>query len=285
VPRFTVPDALARDLCSRLGTPLPSTFDEVVSLYRAWCARLPFDNVAKSIALLDGTTPPGADAVEVIERWMETGIGSTCWGHCTAFAGMLGVAGIDSRVAVDRMVRDDDVVDFHSFVVADIDGSPWAFDHIHVTERPLRLEAGEAATFGAYAAGFRRDDGRLVHWFANPERPGVDGRYVVLAADLDLDDVRAFCQISRQFTGVRSGRLFSRRFPASGMVHGRPADDGTAIEVRRWSGTTCTTETIVDPDAALAALGYPLAARALVERAGMVSVVDGSVRWATGPAT
>lgn len=285
MPHFALPDALALELCDRLDTPFPSTFDDVTALYQAWIAQVPFDAIAKAISMAAGTSLPGADAVEVVERWLGTGVGSTCWGHCTAFAGVLGAAGIDCRIAADRMVRDDDLIDFHSFVVAELDDGRWAFDHIHATDEPLLLEPGASGTHGPYAAGFRRDDGRLVHWYANPERPGSDERYVVLATDLDRDDVRAFCEIARHFTGVRAGRLYARRFPPGGFVQGRPTDDGTAFEVIRWLGDERTLERHTDPEAALVALGYPAAALALVEQAGMVEVDGGVARWPTGPLT
>lgn len=282
MPHFVLPDALARELCERLGTGLPTSFDQVIALYQAWIAHIPFDAIAKAIALAEGAAIPGADAVEVVERWLGTGVGSTCWGHCTAFAGVLGAAGIDSRIAVDRMVRDDDLIDFHSFVVAELDGARWAFDHIHATDEPLLLDVGSSGRHGPYAAGFRRDDGRLVHWYANPERPGGDERYVVLATDLDLDDVRAFCEMSRTFTGVRAGKLYVRRFPAGGFLQGRPTDDGSSFEVLRWAGATRTVEHFADPGAALDALGYPPEAMALVERAGMVTAdPGGTIRWAS----
>lgn len=272
-------DGLARELCARLGTPFPTTWSEVGSLYRRWCAEIPFDTIAKSIAVREGTTIPGADAVEVIERWLATGVGSTCWGHCTAFAGLLASAGIEARIAVDRAVRDDGVIDFHSFVLVDHEEEPWVFDQIHFTGDPVRFRDGERGGHGLYEAGFRAADGRMLHWFDNPQRSRDGEHYVVLATDLDLDDVRAFCEISRHFSGIRSGRLYSRRFPADGFVHGFPTDDGSAMEVHRWSGDTRSQERHVDPDEALAALGYPPGAGAPVERAGMVAVADSVARW------
>lgn len=280
--RFRLPDDLARELCARLDAPLPSTWGDVATLYRQWCARIPFDTIAKSIALDEGTVPPGADAVEVVERWLATGVGSACWGHCTAFAGVLGAVGIESRIAVDRAVRQDGVVDFHSFVIAAHEGRDWAFDHIHAVDDPLPFEVGVEGSHGPYTAGFRLEDGRMCHWYTNPERPDADERYLVLSTDLDLDDVRAFCAISVQHSGVRVGRLYTRRFPADGFVHGLPVEDGSALEVRRWSGERRTDSRHADPADALAALGYPPETRSWAERAKVFTVDAGVVHWSTG---
>jgi hypothetical protein len=99
--------------------PWPEDLAGIARLYRAWCAQVPFDNVAKVLAVRDGRTPPGAEPEEVVERWLATGVGATCWGHVTGLAGVLGAAGSNSRIAVDRMRRDDDIVDFHAFVIVE----------------------------------------------------------------------------------------------------------------------------------------------------------------------
>ena len=231
VIRFTLPDTLARELCERLATPLPSTWAEVGALYRRWCAEIPFDTIAKCDALRRGEVPPGADAVEVVERWMATGVGSACWGHCTAFAGVLGAVGIDSHVAIDRAVRTDGVIDFHSFVIVEDSMRDWVFDHVHATDGPVRFLAGGEGRHGPYAAGFRMDGDRLIHWFRHPERPDVDGRYVILSTDLEVDDVRAFCAISRDFSGIPGRRLHARRFPEGELVNGHAVADGSALEL------------------------------------------------------
>lgn len=275
VPPFRVPDALARDACTRLGVPWPEDLAGIAALYRAWCAQVPFDNVAKVLAVREGRTPPGADPVEVLDRWLATGVGATCWGHVTALAGVLGAAGLDGRIAVDRMRRDDDVVDFHAFVVVDDGATSYVCDPIHATATPLPWRDGARGAQGPYRTGLDREGRRFVHWYAidgaGPDHRDRAATYVVLATDLDADDVAAFCAVAARHSGVQARRFFSRRFPDAAIVEARPDQDGTALAITRQEADgPATTIAHPDVDAALATLGYHPDGRRLVERAGLL---------------
>lgn len=284
VAPYRLSDGLARAVCSRLGVPWPEDLAGIARLYRAWCAQVPFDNVAKVLAVRDGRTPPGAEPEEVVERWLATGVGATCWGHVTGLAGVLGAAGSDSRIAVDRMRRDDDIVDFHAFVIVEDGTEAYVCDPIHASAQPLPWRDGARGAQGPYRTGLDREGRRFVHWYEiDPDGPDAladPGRgsrrhrraeYVVLATDLDRHDIAAFCAIAATHSGVNGRRLYSRRFPDAALLEARPDADGRALVVtRQEAGAPATTVAHPDVEAALAGLGYTAEGRRLVERAGLL---------------
>lgn len=252
--RFSMPPGLVDEVCGVLGVALPTDLAGVTTLYRAWCAAVPFDPVAKALALAEGRPPPGDDPVEVAERWLSTGLGSTCWGHTTVLGAILDASGVRVAAGVDRMLRDD-IVDFHSFVVARVDGEVYLLDPIHPSGDPLALVPGARGNHPAYTVGIDEDEGRHEHWFAQPLDGSRAGRYVVLSTQLDRADVRAFCAISAEHSGV-GRRFFQRRILADAFVVARPTDDGRALAVTTWRAGHEEAETIGDVDEAIAAVGY-----------------------------
>lgn len=265
--RFILDPGLARDACDRLGVALPSDLDGVADLYRAWCASVPFDPIAKALALRRSETPPGAEPADLLLRWLDRGVGGTCWGHCSSLAGILEVAGVRATVGLDRMVRVDGVVDFHSFVVVGGGGRRLALDPIHVSGAPLVLEPGSRGDHGAYETWLEDDEGRLLHRLCHPASPEVT-TYHVLALDLDADDVRAFCEVSALHSGVRAQRLFARRCPPGELVQLRTEDDGS-LTLHRWTAEDHTVEA-VDPSGGVPALGWGAEALAMAAAAGLL---------------
>jgi hypothetical protein len=129
--------------------------------------------------------------------------------------------------------------------------------------------AGARGTHPAYGVGLDDVDGRLEHWFDQPIAGSRSGRYAVLATNLDRADVRAFCRVSVDHSGV-GARFFPRRILADRFVVIRPTDDGTALAVRTWHEGEESTTVISDIDQALEAAGYRPGARAWLERAGLL---------------
>jgi hypothetical protein len=269
VERFTMPSGLVEDVCGALGVSLPTDRAGVATLYRRWCAAVPFDPVAKAVALAEGRPPPGDDPVEVAERWLATGLGSTCWGHVTVLGGLLDAAGVRVAAGVDRMLTDD-LVDFHSFLVADLDGEPVALDPIHPSGDPLPLLAGARGNHPAYTVGIDEQEGRFVHWFQQPLAGSRDGRYVVLSATLDRADVRAFCRVSAVHSGV-GRRFFQRRVLDDAFVVTRPTEAGTALTTTTWRDGDAVAVTTTDIDEALHVIGYRPEARSWLVRARLLT--------------
>jgi hypothetical protein len=260
-----MPRGLVDEVCSALRVSLPSDCEDIAALYRSWCAAVPFDPVAKALAMVEGRTPPGDDPVEVAERWLHTGLGSTCWGHVTVLGGILEAAGVRVAAGVDRMLRDD-IVDFHSFLVVHDGENALLLDPIHPSGEPLPLVAGTQGNHPAYEVGLDEVDGRLVHWFAQPLDGSRAGRYVVLSTAMDRADVRAFCAVSAVHSGV-GRRFFQRRVLPDAFVVARPTEDGTALAITTWSQGRTDVVTIEDVDEAIAAVGYQPAAREWLVRA------------------
>jgi hypothetical protein len=276
VERFVMPPGLVDEVCDALGVGIPGDGADVTALYRVWCGAVPFDPVAKSVAMAEGRTPPGDDPVEVAERWLATGLGSTCWGHVTVLGGILEAAGVRVAAGVDRMLRDD-IVDFHSFLVAHLDDGAYLLDPIHPSGAPLPLVAGARGDHPAYGVGLDEVEGRLIHWFAQPQAHSRDGRYVVLSTDMDRADVRAFCAVSAEHSGV-GRRFFQRRVLDDDFVVARPTEDGTALGITTWRAGHEHLDTLTDVDDALKAVGYQPEALDWLLRAGLLSKGSPS-RW------
>jgi hypothetical protein len=281
VEGFALPVDLARALCSRLGVDWPAGVRDLDALYRAWCGTVPFDNVSKHLALAEGRHPPGDDPVAAAELFLETGLGGTCWTHVGLLAGLLLTAGARATVGLDRNLRADGKVDFHSFVVVHEGGERWVLDRVWVSGRALPLRAGEVGDHPVMGAGVLAGedpgDPRLRHW-GRPSRGGIV-TYRVLALDLDRDDVRAFCAVSGRFSGLPDGELrlgLTTPTASEGLALAAPegvddeSRDRAVMWVRRITATETTCEPFADPDAAFAALGCTPAARRLTEKAGLL---------------
>lgn len=245
--RFQLPDSLARDVLAEIGADAPTDAAGVAELYRRFCAVVPFDPVMKAVTVREGTRPPGADPVEVAERFLATGIGGTCWATCGVLAGLAAHAGLDAAIGLERML-DIPAVDFHCFTVLDGADGPVALDPVHVSGDPLPLRSGAVGTHPVYRASFAADEmGRLLHTWRGPEH---GGRYVVLSERLGVEDVAAFCDVSVQHTGVRARRLFQRTVTPDGIRIVRPTDDGRGVVVREWTAPANVDVDVEEPEVA-----------------------------------
>ena len=95
--RFAVDAGIATEVCARLGCPIPGDLAQVDALYRRWFDQVWFDPVGKALALREGRTPDGADATAWGRRWLETGLGGTCWAQSVAFASLLAAGGAETE--------------------------------------------------------------------------------------------------------------------------------------------------------------------------------------------
>ena len=273
--RFPVDAGLATEVCARLGCPLPGNLAQVDTLYQRWLDQVWFDPVGKALALREGRTPDGADAGAWGRRWLETGLGGTCWAQSVGFASLLTASGAEPWITLERMV-DVAVVDFHCAVVVGDGPRRLLYDLIHTTEGGLPLADGAASTRGRYAVSLDGRDGRLFHRCVHGERRS---EYHLLSTHLDRDDVEAFLAVSASHSGLRKGRFFARRIPGDGLVKLRATPGGTALEVETWLDATSpsTIERYADIRAGLVACGWNAAAIGLLERSGLVSQVDGDL--------
>ena len=275
---FHLPSDLADEWYRRLGVARPGDAAGLAALYRAWCATVPFDSVAKNLALTEGRTPPGDDPVAVTEEFLATGLGGLCWGHCAVLAALLDEAGITASVGLDRMARHDGRIDFHSVVVVhDADGR-WLLDPVHVSGSPLRLAPGARGDHPVIHTAIDEDGpGRLTHTVEGHGRPAF--RYVLLGTNLDRDDVAAFCAVSARFSGVPDGRLALRRVTPTTHESLRVLgpDDGyprPVPAVQRQTADGTTVEPHEDVHTAFAALGVHEAGVARARAAGLLAALE-----------
>ncbi len=136
------------------------------ALYRAWCERVPFDNVLKMISLRGsgGGPLPGGDASKFFEAWLAHGTGGTCWPSSNALYELVRWAGFDAKRNAGFM-RDLGFVN-HASVRVTVDGRDWLVDSSMLTNEPLPL--GDAAFDNhdpVVPAEVERDGGTHLLWF------------------------------------------------------------------------------------------------------------------------
>lgn len=127
---------LLQRVLSRLGLSQssPADLDRLRSVYAAWCLSVPFDNLAKLIALR--TQPdeplPGMDATEFFERWLAHGVGGTCWSTSNALCELLLSLGFNARRVAGSM--GDTGYIGHGSVKVRIDDTDWLADSSMLTD-------------------------------------------------------------------------------------------------------------------------------------------------------
>ncbi len=122
-----------------LGTSISADLDGLRATYAAWCLNVPFDNVAKMIALR--TNPdhplPGMDATEFFERWLAHGVAGTCWSTSNALCELLLALGFNARRVAGSM--GDTGYTGHGSVKVRIDDTDWLADSSMLTDIPIPL--------------------------------------------------------------------------------------------------------------------------------------------------
>ena len=142
---------LLERILQRLGlSDRPRTdMEGLRAVYAAWSLTVPFDNIAKLIALRTGPRAalPGLEAQEFYNRLLDHGAAGTCWPTSNALFELLAALGFNARRIAGSM-RDTGIVS-HGSVTVTIDGRDWLVDTSMLTVEPLPL------THDAYFAGDR----------------------------------------------------------------------------------------------------------------------------------
>lgn len=197
---------------ARLGLPdpLPAGLDGLRAFYRAWCDRVPFDNVRKMIALrgdCDGPLPGGAPE-DFLEHWLAHGTGGTCWPSNNALFAVARSLGFEARRVACSML--DVGVPNHGTTVVAVDGADWMVDSSMLLNDPLPLGAGVFASHDpVLGAEVEPDRGTYVVW---THRAGTTTFMPcrLLADPVDQD----FCLAAYEASRGRSPfnhRLYARR--------------------------------------------------------------------------
>jgi N-hydroxyarylamine O-acetyltransferase len=143
-------------------------------VYAAWCLSVPFDNIAKLIALRAprGAPLPGMDAAEFFGRWLEHGVGGTCWITSNALCELLLALGFEARRVAGSM--GDSGYLGHGSVKVRIDGVDWLADSSMLTDVPLPL-TNELFIYDGpvFRAEVEAVDGTHVVWADLPPNPSL----------------------------------------------------------------------------------------------------------------
>lgn len=164
-------EALRDRVLLRLGfnaTP-PADLAGLHAIYRAWCLRVPFDNVRKMIALgANGTQPlPGGHADSFFENWLATGTGGTCWPTSNALYELLRSLGFDAWRATGAM-RDLGYIN-HATVKVRTEDRDWLADSSLLSNAPLPLDEGVYIhTDPVIPVEVESEDGTHVVWGHTP---------------------------------------------------------------------------------------------------------------------
>lgn len=122
----------------------PTDEDGLAMLYRAWCRRVPFDNLRKIVARhFDLPEMPGIDPPDFFAAWQLTGAGATCWGSNNALHALLTGLGFDARLRAASMF---DTEINHGTTLVKIGEIDWLVDTSVHSDKPLPLVEGQAAT-------------------------------------------------------------------------------------------------------------------------------------------
>lgn len=141
------PELTARILDKLECDKPPVTLDGLAAIYRAWCQKVPFDNVRKLIHVRRGDpgTLPGDAPAEFFEAWLAHGCGGTCWAGNGALHALLGELGFASERAVATMLVAPDIPPNHGSVVVTLDGDRWIVDASILHGEPLLIRAGQTS--------------------------------------------------------------------------------------------------------------------------------------------
>lgn len=136
-------------------------------LYRAWCRAVPFDNVRKRIALLEGSPGmlPGGRPEDFLSAFLEHGAGGTCWPSSNALHALLGACGFEARRISASMADRGDPN--HGSLVVRLAGREWLVDSSILNETPIPLSRERPSALEDAVHPIRLEPaaaGLLIHW-------------------------------------------------------------------------------------------------------------------------
>ena len=264
---------------ARLGLTNPVTvdLDGLRALYRAWCDKIPFDNVRKLIALRTGEDGPlpGTTGTDFFEHFLEYGTGGTCWPTANAIHELLVSMGFASRRVAGSM-RDQGFVT-HGTVKVTIDDADWLVDTSMLVNIPLlvgeKLFVSDDRLFTAEVEPL--DEEHMV-WFCNaPNDTYTPCRLMI--DPIDHDYIHAAYEKSRGF-GVFNQHIYARRNLPGMMLVLR----GPSLHRRTLGGTETTTLT---RDQLLASLQHEFGiAEPMLKRWVAAGALDATFEPWQGPA-
>ena len=158
----TLTDATIDEVLERLGfgeRPDPD-LEGLTAVYRAWCRRVPFDNLRKLVALhYDMPDLPGIDPADFFAAWLLTGAGGTCWPSNNALHALLAGLGFDAELHAASMWDLDE--DNHGTTLVTVGATRFMVDSSVLSDAPVPLVEGQPAevAHGGYVVRATPDPG------------------------------------------------------------------------------------------------------------------------------
>jgi N-hydroxyarylamine O-acetyltransferase len=152
-----LPPELVEQILIKLGFSKPPPIDltGLTSLYRAWCHKIPFDNIRKRIHLAaNNILPlPGHDDTEFYHGWLRFGVGGTCWAGNAALHTLLNSLGFSCCRATATMLTDSKQLPNHGTVIVHCDGKNFLVDASMLHNIPLLLTPNQPSSINHPAWG------------------------------------------------------------------------------------------------------------------------------------
>ncbi len=139
----TLPRDLREQILAKLGFSAPPQINiaGLTGLYRAWCQKVPFDNIRKRIHLAaNNPLPlPGHDDAEFFFGWLDYGLGGTCWAGNAALHALLDALGFSCELATATMLTDSNQPPNHGTVIVFCEEKRYLVDASMLHNDPLYL--------------------------------------------------------------------------------------------------------------------------------------------------
>lgn len=162
-----LPRELVEKILIKLGfseSP-PVDLSGLTRLYKAWCRRVPFDNIRKRIHLAaNNPLPlPGHDDVDFYHGWLRFGVGGTCWAGNAALHALLDTLGFSCQRATATMLTDSKQPPNHGTVSVQCEEKQFLVDASMLHNEPLLLSPDHPSTIDHPAWGLTCSPNKQ-HW-------------------------------------------------------------------------------------------------------------------------
>lgn len=193
---------LVENILTQLGLSGPPSINiaGLTSVYRAWCRRVPFDNIRKRIHLTaQSPLPlPGYDDAEFFRGWLGSGVGGLCWAGNAALHALLKALGFSCSLGTATMLTDANQPPNHGTVSVQLEGDLFLVDASILHETPLLLHPERPSAVAHPSWGVSCSPHRNVwniRWRPLHMTDGCDCRIEELSVPRDI--FREFNEITR----------------------------------------------------------------------------------------
>lgn len=141
-------EELVNQILTKLGLPEPPPLDiaGLTRVYRAWCNKVPFDNIRKRIHLAaNNPLPlPGHDDSDFFRGWLKFGLGGLCWAGNSGLHTLLKTLGFSCTRGTATMLTDANQPPNHGTVSVLLGDKRFLVDASMLHGSPLLLDPYQA---------------------------------------------------------------------------------------------------------------------------------------------